>query len=154
MSFDMRGTTEKPTVEGQLFSFEELSKDSEDMVQEYTEAGTEVCGNEKGSELGIEADEDVPLKLEKELVCLKDKTQKQDQVIEILMSTVISLRDQVAAMQKSLDASLSKPWGSPEVPPDSICFTVVNKAKEVLEWTNEIDYPPDDLSARTSFVSV
>ena len=93
MSFDMRGTTEKPTVEGQLFSFEELSKDSEDMVQESTEAGTEVCGNEKGSELGIEADEDVPLKLEKELVCLKDKTQKQDQVIDALMSTVVSLRD-------------------------------------------------------------
>lgn len=66
MSFDMRGTTEKPTVEGQLFSFEELSKDSENMVQESTEAGTEVCGNEKCSELRIEADEDALLKLGEE----------------------------------------------------------------------------------------
>lgn len=64
-------------------------------------------------------------------------------MIDALMSTVISLRDQGAAMKRSLDASLSKPLGSPRVPPDSICFTVVNKAKEVVEWTNEIDYPPD-----------
>ena len=78
MSFDMRGTTEKPTVEGQLFSFEELSKDSEDMVQESTEAGTEICGKVNGSELGIEADEDALLKLGEECVSLKSKAIKQD----------------------------------------------------------------------------
>ena len=68
MCFDMRGVTEKLTIEGQLFSFEESVKDGEEKVQEFTEAGTGIQGKVDESELGIETDEEMHLRLEKEWI--------------------------------------------------------------------------------------
>ena len=74
MCFDMRGVTEKLTIEGQLFSFEESVKDGEEKVQEFTEAGTGIQGKVDESELGIETDEEVHLRLEKEWIDLDDSS--------------------------------------------------------------------------------